>query len=47
MLDLYETPCGHIIIGRASNPMNTVSVGSNRRGSKQLGCAYGEMFNFI
>ena len=28
-------------------PVNAVSVGSHRRGSKQLGCKYGEMFNFF
>ena len=28
-------------------PVNTVSVGSHRRGSKQLGYTYGEMFNFF
>ena len=28
-------------------PVNAVSVGSHRRGSKQLGCTYGEMFKFF
>ena len=27
--------------------VNAVSVGSQRRGSKQLGCTYGEMFNLF
>ena len=28
-------------------PVNAVSVGSHRRGNKQLGCTYGERFNFF
>ena len=28
-------------------PVNTVSVGSHRSGSKQLGCTNGEMFNLF
>ena len=28
-------------------PVNAVSVSSHRRGSKQLGCIYGEMFNLF